>query len=282
MTSEDSNVVPLRSVLLSARGRLGRGSGHCHRDGFVAAAAADDASDIPAWAAALLGAAVAIVLVGIVVQIRKPGAARAMSRAQRARDDARSAGRARDDRSRRAFLGIGAMVGAGIFALLGEAGAVAGSAVWFSFLSRGSWPACSATPSSSSASAIPPRADHRLPGRGVRQRSAGRDRVVAGLRVRHRDRLRHGRRVLRQLRHVAVRRGRRRAGWDNFFTTLVVLGAWGSTSSARAWSIAPSRIVVALLAVFAVFIAVTITDVNWSLLASAATPTCQTSSRASR
>ena len=32
-----------------------------------------------------------------------------------------------------AFLGVGAMVGAGIFALLGEAGAVAGSAVWVSF-----------------------------------------------------------------------------------------------------------------------------------------------------
>jgi amino acid transporter len=36
-----------------------------------------------------------------------------------------------------AFLGIGAMVGAGIFALLGEAGAVAGSAVWISFLIAG-------------------------------------------------------------------------------------------------------------------------------------------------
>jgi amino acid transporter len=35
------------------------------------------------------------------------------------------------------FLGIGAMVGAGIFALLGEAGAVAGSAVWLSFLLAG-------------------------------------------------------------------------------------------------------------------------------------------------
>ena len=35
------------------------------------------------------------------------------------------------------FLGVGAMVGAGIFALLGEAGAVAGSAVWVSFLSLG-------------------------------------------------------------------------------------------------------------------------------------------------
>jgi amino acid transporter len=35
------------------------------------------------------------------------------------------------------FLGIGAMVGAGIFALLGEAGAVAGTAVWISFLIAG-------------------------------------------------------------------------------------------------------------------------------------------------
>jgi amino acid transporter len=37
-----------------------------------------------------------------------------------------------------AFLGVGSMVGAGIFALLGAAGAVAGSAVWLSFLLAGS------------------------------------------------------------------------------------------------------------------------------------------------
>src|SRR5512134_2074823 len=36
-----------------------------------------------------------------------------------------------------AFIGVGAMVGAGIFALLGEAGAVAGSAVWVSFVLAG-------------------------------------------------------------------------------------------------------------------------------------------------
>ena len=46
-----------------------------------------------------------------------------------------------------AFLGVGAMVGAGIFALLGEAGAVAGAASGSRSYSRGSWPACSATPS---------------------------------------------------------------------------------------------------------------------------------------
>lgn len=34
-------------------------------------------------------------------------------------------------------MGIGAMVGAGIFALLGEAGAIAGSAVWLSFVAGG-------------------------------------------------------------------------------------------------------------------------------------------------
>ncbi len=36
-----------------------------------------------------------------------------------------------------AFIGVGAMVGAGIFALLGAAGEVAGAAVWVSFLSAG-------------------------------------------------------------------------------------------------------------------------------------------------
>jgi amino acid transporter len=36
-----------------------------------------------------------------------------------------------------AFIGVGAMVGAGIFSLLGSAGAVAGAAVWISFLLAG-------------------------------------------------------------------------------------------------------------------------------------------------
>ena len=35
------------------------------------------------------------------------------------------------------FIGIGSMVGAGIFALFGEAGTVAGAAVWVSFLIGG-------------------------------------------------------------------------------------------------------------------------------------------------
>ena len=36
-----------------------------------------------------------------------------------------------------AFIGVGAMVGAGIFALLSPAGAIAGAAVWVSFLIAG-------------------------------------------------------------------------------------------------------------------------------------------------
>ena len=35
------------------------------------------------------------------------------------------------------FLGIGSMVGAGIFVLLGEAGAIAGNLVWISFILGG-------------------------------------------------------------------------------------------------------------------------------------------------
>ncbi|WP_308799335.1 APC family permease [Agromyces silvae] len=60
-------------------------------------------------------------------------------------DDARADAPAPEDASRRTkmtvlqatFIGVGSMVGAGIFALLGAAGAVAGSAVWLSFLIAG-------------------------------------------------------------------------------------------------------------------------------------------------
>ena len=36
-----------------------------------------------------------------------------------------------------AFIGVGSMVGAGIFSLLGAAGEVAGAAVWLSFMIAG-------------------------------------------------------------------------------------------------------------------------------------------------
>jgi amino acid transporter len=48
-----------------------------------------------------------------------------------------SPGRVRLSTRQAAFIGVGAMVGAGIFALLGAAGEVAGAAVWVSFLVAG-------------------------------------------------------------------------------------------------------------------------------------------------
>jgi amino acid transporter len=53
------------------------------------------------------------------------------------------------------FLGIGSMIGAGIFALLGEAGAIAGAAVWLSFLIAEWLPRCSVMSASSSGAATP-------------------------------------------------------------------------------------------------------------------------------
>jgi amino acid transporter len=47
------------------------------------------------------------------------------------------AGGARLSVRQAAFIGVGAMVGAGIFSLLGAAGEVAGAAVWISFLPAG-------------------------------------------------------------------------------------------------------------------------------------------------
>src|SRR3954465_11943372 len=51
--------------------------------------------------------------------------------------DATAGGRPSLSVRQAAFIGVGSMVGAGIFALLGAAGEVAGSAVWISFLLAG-------------------------------------------------------------------------------------------------------------------------------------------------
>src|SRR3954453_21066752 len=51
--------------------------------------------------------------------------------------DATAGGRPSLSVRQAAFIGVGSMVGAGIFALLGAAGEVAGAAVWISFLLAG-------------------------------------------------------------------------------------------------------------------------------------------------
>ena len=109
-----------------------------------------------------------------------------------------------------AVLGIGSMIGAGIFALLGEAGAVAGAAVWISFLLGGIV--------ATLLGYVCVKLGTRYPSSGglitylVEGFGTGRlvgDRVVAGLHRGDRDRHRDGRGLVRQLRDDAVRRRRR-------------------------------------------------------------------------
>ena len=168
-----------------------------------------------------------------------------------------------------AFLGIGAMVGAGIFALLGEAGAVAGSAVWLSFLLAG---------------VVSALLGYTVVKMGVRFPSSG------GLIAYLMEGFGNGRLVgvaswlgyfaaiVIVCSMVAVSFGSyatslfigndAAGGWDNLFTTLVVLAMAGiNVVGSKIVDQAQSLIVVVLLAVFAVFIAVTIVDVDWGLLA---------------
>jgi amino acid transporter len=167
-----------------------------------------------------------------------------------------------------AFLGLGAMVGAGIFALLGQAGTVAGSAVWLSFLIAG---------------VIATLLGYAVAKMGVRYPSSG------GIVTYLTKGLGSG--------HVTGT-----ASWLFYFAGLIVtamvavsFGTYGKSlffgdDAAGAWvnvlasaivvlmvfvnavgadlvAKLQSLIVVALLAVFAVFIVSTFTEVDWSRLA---------------
>jgi amino acid transporter len=168
-----------------------------------------------------------------------------------------------------AFLGVGAMVGAGIFALLGEAGAVAGSAVWLSFLLAG--------------------IDSTLLGYnvvklGVRYPSSG------GLIAYLLEGFGNGRllgiaswlgyfaAIVIVCSMVAVSFGSYAtslflgadawAGWDNVFTTVIVLAMAGVNVVGTRWvDRAQSLIVFVLLVVFAVFIVATFVEIDFDLLA---------------
>jgi amino acid transporter len=168
-----------------------------------------------------------------------------------------------------AFLGIGAMVGAGIFALLGEAATVAGSAVWLSFLLAGT---------------VAALLGYTVVKLGVRYPSSG------GLFAYLIQGFGNGRLVgiaawlgyfaaiVIVCSMVAVSFGAYAtslfvgddawSGWDNVFTTLVVVAMAGvSIVGSKLVDRAQSLIVIALLVVFAVFIAVTIVDIDFDLLA---------------
>ena len=168
-----------------------------------------------------------------------------------------------------AFLGIGAMVGAGIFALLGEAGAVAGSAVWLSFLLAG---------------IVALLLGYNVVKLGVRYPSSGG--LIAyllegfgnGRLVGIASWLGYFAAIVIVCSMVAVAFGSYAtslfvgndagAGWDNVFTSGIVVAMAGiNLIGARFVDRAQSLIVVVLLAVFAVFIAVTLVDIDPHLLA---------------
>ena len=168
-----------------------------------------------------------------------------------------------------AFLGIGAMVGAGIFALLGEAGAVAGAAVWLSFLLAG---------------IVAALLGYTVVKLGVRYPSSGG--LIAylvegfgnGRLVGIASWLGYFAAIVIVCAMVAVAFGSyatslfigedATAGWDNVFTSAIVAGMLAiNVVGSRVVDRAQSLIVIVLLAVFAVFIAVTIVDVDPDLLA---------------
>lgn len=168
-----------------------------------------------------------------------------------------------------AFLGIGAMVGAGIFALLGEAGAVAGAAVWLSFLLAG---------------IVAGLLGYTVVKLGVRYPSSGG--VIAylaegfgnGRLVGVASWLGYFAAIVIVCSMVAVAFGsyatslfvgdHAGAGWDNVFASAVVLAmVVVNVVGTRVVDRAQSLIVVVLLVVFAVFIAVTLADVDFDLLA---------------
>jgi amino acid transporter len=172
-----------------------------------------------------------------------------------------------------AFLGLGSMVGAGIFALLGQAGALAGSAVWLSFVIAG---------------AIAGLLGYTTARLGIRYRSSGG--LVAYLMEGFGRGHLFG--VAAWLFYfagliitamVAVSFGSygasllfgddAAAGWVNVLASasvvvMVAVNAAGAGSAAKVQTV----IVGVLLAVFAVFIAVTLVDAQWDLLAPSTWP----------
>jgi amino acid transporter len=168
-----------------------------------------------------------------------------------------------------AFLGIGAMIGAGIFALLGEAAVVAGSAVWLSFLLAG---------------IVAALLGYNVVKLGVRYPSSGG--LIAyllegfgnGRLVGIASWLGYFAAIVIVCSMVAVAFGSyatslfvgEDAGgaWDNVFTSAIVVAmAAVNLIGARFVDRAQSLIVVVLLAVFAVFAVVTLVDIDPDLLA---------------
>ena len=171
-------------------------------------------------------------------------------------------------------LGIGSMIGAGIFALLGEAGAVAGSAVWISFLIGGVVAGLLGY--------VCVKLGMRFPSSGglitYLIEGFGKGRLVGVACW-----LGYMAAIVIVGAMVAVSFGgyatslfigeHASSGWNNLFITVLILGMLainlvGATFVANAQSL----IVAGVLAVFAVFIVVTVVNINPDLLAFSSYP----------
>lgn len=166
-------------------------------------------------------------------------------------------------------LGVGAMIGAGIFALLGEAGAVAGAAVWISFLIGGIVAALLGY--------VCVKLGTRYPSSGglitYLIEGFGKGRLVGIA-----SWLGYIAAVVIVCAMVAVSFGSYATSlfvgtdaaswWDNVFTSALVIAMVGVNLVGAAFvARAQSLIVTGVLCVFAVFIVVTMSDIDLSLLA---------------
>lgn len=166
-------------------------------------------------------------------------------------------------------LGIGSMIGAGIFALLGEAGAVAGAAVWLSFLIGGAVALLLGY--------VCVKLGQRYPSSGglitYLIEGFGRGRLVGVA-----SWLGYIAAIVIVTSMVAVSFGSYAASlfvgdnassaWNHLFITALVLAmVWLNTIGAKVVAAAQSVIVTGVLVVFGLFIWVTIFDVDLSKLA---------------
>jgi amino acid transporter len=167
------------------------------------------------------------------------------------------------------FLGVGSMIGAGIFALLGEAGAVAGAAVWLSFLLGGVVAGL--------VGYVCVKLGTRYPSRGglvtYMVEGFGKGRLTGTAAW-----LGYIGAVVIVTAMVAVSFGGyatslfvgdSAAGWwDNVFVTLLLVGMVGvNLVGTKVVAVAQTLIVTGVLVVFGIFIWVTVKNVDLSLLA---------------
>lgn len=166
-------------------------------------------------------------------------------------------------------LGVGSMIGAGIFALLGEAGAVAGAAVWLSFLVGGVVALLLGY--------VCVKLGTRYPSSGglitYLVEGFGRGRLVGIA-----SWLGYIAAVVIVIAMVAVSFGsyatslfvgdNAASWWNHLFITLLILAAVGlNLTGAKSVAAAQSVIVLGVLVVFGLFIWITVKDANFSMLA---------------